>query len=77
MFMEVVGDENGDVSMVVFPREKNGVVIFEFQLTPCSTNFMFSGNYMKNDSFIVIFHDYGIFHGVLIATMKESKAFPM
>jgi len=41
--MEIVGDGNGDVSMVMFPREEKGVVIFEFQLTSCSTNFMFSG----------------------------------
>ncbi len=43
MFIEVVGDGNGDVSMVAFPREEKGVVVFEFQLTPCSTDFMFLG----------------------------------
>jgi len=34
-FMEVVGDGNGGVSMVVFLREEKGVVVFEFQRTPC------------------------------------------
>jgi hypothetical protein len=43
MFVEVVGDGNGDVSMVLFLREEKGVVVFEFQQIPCSTNFMFSG----------------------------------